>query len=74
MRLAFQQVSSEEDWSYTSNFSLHRQHHEKGNDQMLQQAGLHFKLPQGTRLLENFKHTIYLTQVSIWQNPRAENV
>ncbi|XP_077156877.1 beta-mannosidase [Paroedura picta] len=57
-------VSSEEDWSYTSNFSLHRQHHAKGNDQMLQQAGLHFKLPRGTQLLENFKHTIYLTQVT----------
>ncbi|XP_054846408.1 beta-mannosidase [Eublepharis macularius] len=56
-------VSSEEDWSYTSNFSLHRQHHAKGNDEMLQQAGLHFKLPQGTNPLENFRHTIYLTQV-----------
>ncbi|XP_061441531.1 beta-mannosidase isoform X1 [Rhineura floridana] len=57
------QVSSEEDWSYTSNFSLHRQHHAKGNDQMLQQAGLHFKLPQETNPLKNFKHLIYLTQV-----------
>ncbi|XP_048365176.1 beta-mannosidase isoform X2 [Sphaerodactylus townsendi] len=56
-------VSSEEDWSYTSNFSLHRQHHAKGNEEMLQQARLHFKLPRGTHLHDNFRHTIYLTQV-----------
>uniref|UniRef100_A0A8D0H224 Beta-mannosidase n=1 Tax=Sphenodon punctatus TaxID=8508 RepID=A0A8D0H224_SPHPU len=56
-------VSAAEDWSYTSNFSLHLQHHEAGNDQMLHQAGLHFKLPQSTDPLKKFKDTIYLTQV-----------
>ncbi|XP_052631389.1 beta-mannosidase isoform X2 [Harpia harpyja] len=56
-------VSSTEDWSYTSNFSLHRQHHENGNDQMLQQIGHHFKLPQSTDPIKKFKDTIYLTQV-----------
>lgn len=43
-----------------------------GNDEMLQQAGLHFKLPRKTHLLENFKHTIYLTQVRILQNPKGK--
>ncbi|XP_053108977.1 beta-mannosidase [Hemicordylus capensis] len=56
-------VSSEEDWSYTSNFSLHRQHHAEGNELMLQQAGFHFKLPQGKDSLKKFKDTIYLTQI-----------
>nr|XP_028599356.1 beta-mannosidase isoform X4 [Podarcis muralis] len=60
---ALAQVSSEEDWSYTSNFSLHRQHHANGNDQMLHQAGLHFKLPQEGDPLKNFKQSIYLTQI-----------
>ncbi|XP_004431061.1 PREDICTED: beta-mannosidase [Ceratotherium simum simum] len=58
-----EKVSSEEDWSYESKFSLHRQHHAHGNDEMLLQAGLHFKLPQSTDPLRSFKDTIYLTQV-----------
>ncbi|XP_066239994.1 beta-mannosidase [Saccopteryx leptura] len=58
-----EQISSKEDWSFKSRFSLHRQHHENGNDEMLQQAGLHFKLPQSTDLIRAFKDTIYLTQV-----------
>ncbi|KAM7112441.1 beta-mannosidase isoform 2-T2 [Ciconia maguari] len=56
-------VSSTEDWSYTSNFSLHRQHHENGNDQMLEQIGHHFKLPESTDPIKKFKNMIYLTQV-----------
>ncbi|XP_028599356.2 beta-mannosidase isoform X2 [Podarcis muralis] len=60
---ALSQVSSEEDWFYTSNFSLHRQHHANGNDQMLHQAGLHFNLPQEGDPLKNFKQSIYLTQI-----------
>lgn len=58
-----QKVSSKVDWSYNSNFSSHRQHHENGNEQMLFQAGLHFKLPHSTDSLREFKDTIYLTQV-----------
>uniref|UniRef100_A0A663MTH4 Beta-mannosidase n=1 Tax=Athene cunicularia TaxID=194338 RepID=A0A663MTH4_ATHCN len=58
-----EKISSTEDWSYTSNFSLHRQHHENGNDQMLQQIGYHFKLPQSTDPIKKLKDTIYLTQV-----------
>ncbi|KAM6136616.1 beta-mannosidase isoform 2-T19 [Phoenicopterus ruber ruber] len=57
-----EKVSSTEDWSYTSNFSLHRQHHENGNDEMLQQIGHHFKLPQSTDPIKKFKDMIYLTQ------------
>ncbi|NWV80789.1 MANBA mannosidase, partial [Dasyornis broadbenti] len=58
-----EKVSSPEDWSYTSNFSRHRQHHEGGNVQMLQEIGRHFKLPQSPDPVKQFKDTIYLTQV-----------
>nr|XP_044622329.1 beta-mannosidase isoform X3 [Equus asinus] len=58
-----EKISSEEDWSYGSRFSLHRQHHADGNTEMLLQAGLHFKLPQSKDPLRSFKDTIYLTQV-----------
>nr|XP_030127530.3 beta-mannosidase isoform X2 [Taeniopygia guttata] len=58
-----EKVSSPEDWSYTSNFSLHRQHHEGGNIQMLQEIGRHFKLPQSSDPVKQFKDMIYLTQV-----------
>jgi regulator of sigma D len=59
-----QKVSSKNDWSYNSKFSLHRQHHKGGNKEMLHQAKFHFKLPQSTDPLRKFKDTIYLTQVS----------
>ncbi|XP_064440945.1 beta-mannosidase isoform X1 [Mirounga angustirostris] len=58
-----EKVSSEEDWSYNSKFSLHRQHHADGNNEMLLQIGFHFKLPESTDTLQTFKDTIYLTQV-----------
>uniref|UniRef100_A0A6I8PJV2 Beta-mannosidase n=1 Tax=Ornithorhynchus anatinus TaxID=9258 RepID=A0A6I8PJV2_ORNAN len=58
-----EKVSIAEDWSYKSNFSLHRQHHKNGNDQMLYQAALHFKLPRNPDPLQRFQDTIYITQV-----------
>uniref|UniRef100_A0A3B4XJL7 Beta-mannosidase n=1 Tax=Seriola lalandi dorsalis TaxID=1841481 RepID=A0A3B4XJL7_SERLL len=57
------QVSIKEDWSYSSNFSSHRQHHEGGNQQMLQQAASHFNLPNATDPLKRFTDTLYITQV-----------
>nr|CAH91050.1 hypothetical protein [Pongo abelii] len=67
-----EKVSSTEDWSFNSKFSLHRQHHEGGNKQMLYQAGLHFKLAQSTDPLRTFKDTIYLTQVMQAQCVKTE--
>nr|XP_033499478.1 beta-mannosidase [Epinephelus lanceolatus] len=58
-----QPVSIKEDWSYNSNFSSHRQHHQDGNEQMLQQAALHFHLPNSTDPLKRFTDTLYITQV-----------
>lgn len=58
-----QPVSVEEDWSYSSDFVSHRQHHGDGNQQMLQQAALHFILPNSTDPLKRFTDTLYLTQV-----------
>ncbi|KAJ7408915.1 Beta-mannosidase [Willisornis vidua] len=67
-----EKVSSAEDWSYISNFSLHRQHHDSGNVQMLQEVGYHFKLPQSTDPVKKFKDTIYLTQVMQAQCTKTE--
>ncbi|KAM6912817.1 beta-mannosidase [Xenentodon cancila] len=58
-----QPVSINEDWNYDSNFTLHRQHHESGNQQMLLQAALHFHLPNSTDALRRFTDTLYITQV-----------
>ncbi len=57
------QVSIKEDWSYDSNFTSHRQHHENGNHQMLQQAALHFNLPNSTDPMKRYRDTLYITQV-----------
>ncbi|KAM3937159.1 beta-mannosidase [Leptodactylus fuscus] len=56
-------VSTPEDWSYNSNFSAHRQHHDLGNEQMMIQAGLHFKMPVNVDPVKQFHDTLYLTQV-----------
>ncbi|KAM4625009.1 beta-mannosidase [Polymixia lowei] len=57
------EVSEGEDWSYSSNFTSHRQHHENGNQQMLLQAGLHYHLPNSSNPLKRYTDTLYLTQV-----------
>ncbi|KAK2826701.1 hypothetical protein Q5P01_020915 [Channa striata] len=59
-----QPVSIKEDWSYDSNFTSHRQHHQAGNPQMLLQAAFHFHLPNSTDPLKRFKDTLYITQVA----------
>lgn len=56
-------VSAPEDWSYSSNFSTHRQHHDSGNEQMMFQASLHYKMPVNTDPVKQFHDTLYLTQV-----------
>ncbi|KAI1887421.1 hypothetical protein AGOR_G00190120 [Albula goreensis] len=58
-----QKVSSPEDWSFQSEFTSHRQHHDNGNQQMLQQAKLHFRLPESQDPLQAYRDTLYLTQV-----------
>ncbi|XP_054470134.1 beta-mannosidase [Anoplopoma fimbria] len=65
-------VSTTEDWSYNSNFSSHRQHHQDGNQQMLQQAALHFNLPNSTDPLKRFTDTLYITQVMQAQCVKAQ--
>ncbi|XP_067335844.1 beta-mannosidase isoform X1 [Channa argus] len=59
-----QPVSIQEDWSYDSNFTCHRQHHQAGNPQMLMQAAIHFHLPNSTDPLKRFTDTLYITQVA----------
>ncbi|KAM8916124.1 beta-mannosidase isoform 3-T4 [Spinachia spinachia] len=65
-------VSIPEDWSYDSNFSSHRQHHEDGNQQMLRQAALHFHLPDSTDPTKTFVDTLYITQVMQAQCVKAQ--
>ncbi|KAF6724384.1 Beta-mannosidase [Oryzias melastigma] len=67
-----QPVSVKEDWTFGSNFSSHRQHHENGNQQMLQQAALHFHLPNSTDPLRRFTDTLYITQVMQAQCVKAQ--
>uniref|UniRef100_A0A8C2N0U2 Beta-mannosidase n=1 Tax=Cricetulus griseus TaxID=10029 RepID=A0A8C2N0U2_CRIGR len=67
-----EKVSTKEDWSYGSHFFFHRQHHVNGNDEMLQQANLHFILPQRKDSLLRLKDTIYLTQVMQSQCVKTE--
>lgn len=57
-------VSVQEDWSYSSRFASHRQHHESGNQQMLQQAAVHFNLPNASDPIRRYTDTLYLTQVA----------
>ncbi|XP_035024584.2 beta-mannosidase [Hippoglossus stenolepis] len=59
-----QPVSVEEDWSYDSDFTSHRQHHGDGNQQMLLQAAFHFHLPNATDPLKRFTDTLYISQVT----------
>ncbi|XP_071974794.1 beta-mannosidase isoform X3 [Engystomops pustulosus] len=56
-------VSAPEHWSYSSNFSGHRQHHDSGNEQMMFQASLHYKMPMNMDPLKQYYDTLYLTQV-----------
>ncbi|KAM3594016.1 uncharacterized protein V6R79_000676 [Siganus canaliculatus] len=67
-----QPVSVEDDWSYSSNFTSHRQHHEGGNEQMLLQAALHFILPNSTDPRRTFSDTLYITQVMQAQCVKAQ--
>ncbi|XP_061103135.1 beta-mannosidase isoform X2 [Conger conger] len=67
-----QKISAPEDWSYQSNFSRHRQHHDTGNQQMLQQAKLHFHLPDSPDPLLTYRDTLYLTQVMQAQCVKAQ--
>lgn len=69
---ATSQVSITEDWSYGSNFSSHRQHHQDGNQQMLRQAALHFHLPNSTDPTKTFLDTLYITQVHKPHSPRLK--
>uniref|UniRef100_A0A3Q3XH45 Beta-mannosidase n=1 Tax=Mola mola TaxID=94237 RepID=A0A3Q3XH45_MOLML len=67
-----QPVSIKEDWSYDSRFTSHRQHHQDGNQQMLQQAALHFNLPNSTDPLKRYTDTLYITQVMQAQCVKAQ--
>uniref|UniRef100_A0A8C6SKE6 Beta-mannosidase n=1 Tax=Neogobius melanostomus TaxID=47308 RepID=A0A8C6SKE6_9GOBI len=66
------QVSIEYDRKYDSAFSSHRQHHDDGNQQMLQQAALHYHLPNSTDGFKRYTDTLYITQVMQAQCVKAQ--
>ncbi|KAL9972744.1 hypothetical protein ACROYT_G019109 [Oculina patagonica] len=66
------EVSIQEDWSYNSAFMDHRQHHGDGNEQMLDQANKHFKLPSSSNPLKNFMDTLFIIQVTQAQCMKTE--
>uniref|UniRef100_A0A3B4B7I1 Beta-mannosidase n=1 Tax=Periophthalmus magnuspinnatus TaxID=409849 RepID=A0A3B4B7I1_9GOBI len=68
-----QQVSIEDDHRYDSTFSSHRQHHDNGNQQMLQQAALHYNLPNSTDTYKRYIDTLYITQVMQAQCVKAQS-
>ncbi|XP_033097718.1 beta-mannosidase-like [Anneissia japonica] len=61
---AMANISESSDWEFNSNFSLHRQHHPKGNSQMLSMIKKHFTIPQPIDSVTDYKNMIYLTQIS----------
>ncbi|KAM9477855.1 beta-mannosidase isoform 2-T2 [Clarias gariepinus] len=65
-------VSVNTDWDFNSEFSRHRQHHESGNVQILQQASLHYVLPNNTDLSQRYRDTIYISQVMQAQCVKVE--
>ncbi|CAH1246435.1 MANBA [Branchiostoma lanceolatum] len=56
-------VSTADDWTLDSDFNDHRQHHQDGNTQMLDQAKFHFALPSGDDPVQQYVDNIYLSQV-----------
>ncbi|KAG2466529.1 beta-mannosidase [Polypterus senegalus] len=58
-----QKISIPEDWDFISSFTDHRQHHLKGNKEMIMQAYLHYSQPMSKDPLQKYKDTLYLTQV-----------
>ncbi|XP_061651475.1 beta-mannosidase [Phyllopteryx taeniolatus] len=65
-------VSVAADRRSSSRFASHRQRHPDGNQQMLKQAAVHFRLPDASDPLARFAHTIYLTQVMQAQCVKAQ--
>lgn len=51
------------DWNYNSSFTLHRQHHDGGNNEMLIQMKYHFDVPKSQDSVQAYKHTLWMTQV-----------
>jgi beta-mannosidase len=58
-------VSQPLDWEWDSPFMYHRQHHENGNDQIMDMLKLHFRVPNNRNLVQNFSDTLFLVQVCL---------
>nr|CAD7448136.1 unnamed protein product [Timema bartmani] len=71
--LSLEEVSESSDWSLGSNFSIHRQHHPLGNEQILQQIqrNIPFTLDSSSR--DNFETFIFLSQINQAMSIKTES-
>jgi len=63
--ISMQAVSdgSQGDWAWESNFTLHRQHHDGGNDQIMTQVKYHYPLPSSTNATKLYRDQLWISQV-----------
>nr|CAD7426538.1 unnamed protein product [Timema monikensis] len=71
--LSLEEVSESSDWTLGSNFSVHRQHHPLGNEQILQQIqrNIPFTLDSSSR--DNFETFIFLSQINQAMSIKTES-
>jgi len=60
------------DWDYDSEFTLHRQHHPNGNDEIMTQIQYHYSLPNSSNSKKKYADTLWLTQVMHAQCMKSE--
>ena len=59
------QISEPEDWSFHSDFMINRNHHPKGQTELVNQVKNQMKLPTDIESLQGFKSMLYLIQVNL---------
>ena len=62
--ITWRSISESGDWSYNSDLSLFRQHHDDGQEQMEGQVRRYFDWPNATDATKLFDDTIYATQLA----------
>ena len=62
--LTWRTISDSSDWSFNSDLSLFRQHHDDGQEQMEYQVRRYFNWPNATDSTQQFDDTIYTTQLA----------
>ncbi|ESP02846.1 hypothetical protein LOTGIDRAFT_212346 [Lottia gigantea] len=58
-----EKVFAEADLDYNSEMANHRQHHQNGNEEMLNQTAMHISLPTSSDQKQKFQDLIYVIQI-----------